>query len=90
MLFYGAGFQEKDYGVFVQMKVGSLAFVNKMFLTTIVILSGAPGFCDSDEEYFYTAKYPTKRELQQFVETCYNSYSHIRKTQIYISAPPLR
>ena len=71
---------------FAQMRVASVTFVNKMFLTTIVILSGPPGFCDSDTEYFYTAKYPTKRELEQFVKTCYDSYSFIRKTKIYIQA----
>ena len=68
------------------MRVESLALVNRMFLTTIVILNEPPGFCDSDTEYFYTAKHPTKRELEQFAKTCYNSYSHIRKTKIYIQA----
>ena len=56
------------------------------FVTTVVVRSGPPGYCDSDYEYFCTDEYPTECELDEFErETCskYNIF-HVRSVEWFV------
>jgi len=47
-----------------------------MYLTTISVRNGPPGYCDTDYEYLYTTEFPTEEEFVQFVcESC-KHYTH--------------
>ena len=49
-----------------------------MYLTTINVRNGPPGYCDTDYEYLYTSEFPTEEEFVQFVcESC-KHYTHVR------------
>lgn len=50
-----------------------------MYLTTLRIISGPPGYCDTDYEELRTAEWPTDEELREFVRVASESYSDVRR-----------
>ena len=56
-----------------------------VFLTTVNVGNGPPGYFDVDYEYFYTDEYPTECELRQFENEAAQKYSmfHVRYTTVH-------
>ena len=56
------------------------------FVTTVVVRSGPPGYCDLDYEYFCTDEYPTECELDEFErEACSkNNIFHVRSVEWFV------
>ena len=50
-----------------------------MYLTTICVRNGPPGYCDTDYEYLYTEDAPTEKFIEQFIRDACSHYTHVRK-----------
>ena len=50
-----------------------------MYLTTICVRNGPPGYCDTDYEYLYTEDVPTEEFIQEFIRATCSHYTHVRK-----------
>ena len=48
------------------------------YCTTIRIMNGPPGYCDTDYEYMYTDTPPLHEEIRAFINKHCAGYSHVR------------
>ena len=53
------------------------------YCTTISIINGPPGYCDTDYEHMYTDTPPQADELRAFVQKNCAGYSFVRKIKTH-------